>query len=721
MAAESSPIWSRDEVLGGLPARRASTLLYAIEARTALLVSRARRAMARFETERTVADREQLFLGALADGRELPRQPTVQDLDRFAQLWANLVPDDVQVRAAVLRRVVDKYGLPEQANALRAALGAADPFVQAAYERQAGQSLALAEARPQSRRERFSWWRAGVARRLENLPPFWLAYVLTLTETVGGGILALPIAFAGLGPVGATVLLVVFGLLNTLTVAALVESITRDGRMRYGDAFFGRLIADYLGRPGNLLALPALLAFDAVGFCVALVGFGTTLAAATGLPVLIPAAALFGIVVVVLWRRSLDATVALAVVVGATNVAILVVITLIAAGSARPEGFAGWGSGLVVDGGLLELIFGVALVAYFGHTSAGHAAKVVLARDPSGRHLLAGNVAAMLTATGLYVVFVLALTAAVGATTLAGYAGTALTPLAARAGPIVGVLGTIYIILGVGLSALYLGLGLFNQSAELIEAVIGQSAAARLAHVRVLEFGLRAAPLAGLFVLVVVLLARGSISFTEPLNLIGTLTLPLLAGIFPMLLMAAARQRGERLPGRFLGPLGHPIVILAIEAVFLLAILSFGLWIWTDLPERVAALAVSAAMIGLVVVSWQQGAFRPRTVVEYRVESGPPDRGVLSIMSAGRPVAATVDLFETTGNRHLEANEVVINAPNRLRSIVVGLPEGVAGELEVWIHAVLSDGSTAPNPGRVEIGDDPARLTISLEAGTVAI
>ncbi|HEY7826873.1 MAG TPA: aromatic amino acid transport family protein, partial [Candidatus Limnocylindrales bacterium] len=511
MAAEPGAIWSREEVLGGLPARRASTLLFAIEARTALLVSRARRAMARFETERTVADREHLFLGALADGRGLPSKPKVQDLDRYARLWIDLVPDDVQVRAAVLKRVVDKYGLPEQAKALRVALGADDPAVQAAYQRQTSHALAQAEGTPQSRRERFSWWRAGVSQRLENLPPFWLAYVLTLTETVGGGILALPIAFAGLGPVGATVLLVVFGVLNTLTVAALVESITRDGRMRYGDAFFGRLIGDYLGRPGNLVAMPALLAFDAVGFCVALVGFGTTIAAATGLPVLVPAAALFGVVVVVLWRRSLDATVALAVVVGATNIAILLVISAIAFGSSQPDGFAGWGSGLVLNGGLLELIFGVALVAYFGHTSAGHAAKVVLARDPSGRHLLAGNVAAMITATGLYVVFVLVLTAAVGAQTLAGYAGTSLTPLADRTGPVVGVLGTIYITLGVGLSALYLGLGLFNQSAELIDAVIGERASDRLARLRVVEFSLRAAPLAGLFLLVAILLQHGSI------------------------------------------------------------------------------------------------------------------------------------------------------------------------------------------------------------------
>ena len=92
------------------------------------------------------------------------------------------------------------------------------------------------------------------SRRLESLPPFWLAFTLTLTETVGGGVLALPIALAGFGPVGATMLLVVFGLLNVLTIAALVESITRDGQMRYGNAFLGHLISDYLGRPGCAIA-----------------------------------------------------------------------------------------------------------------------------------------------------------------------------------------------------------------------------------------------------------------------------------------------------------------------------------------------------------------------------------------------------------------------------------------------------------------------------------
>ena len=468
MAADLGSIFSRDEVLGGMPARRASTLLYAIEARTALLSARARRAMARFETERTAAEHEQEFLSALAEGRDSAVVTTIQELDRHADRWAGLVPAEPALRAEILRRIVDKYGLPAQATSVRAALGADDPAVAAAYAERAGKPLGAAEAAPLSARERFRWWRASASRRLESLPPFWLAFTLTLTETVGGGVLALPIAFAGFGPVGATVLLIVFGILNTLTIAALVESITRDGAMRYGDSFIGRLIRDYLGRPGLAIAVPTLLVLETVGFSVALIGFGTTVGGVTGMPVVLWAAVLFGVVTAILWRGTIDATVAVAVAVGSINLVLLLAISAIAFLNARPDAFAGSGTGLSLDASVLELVFGVALVAYFGHTSAGHSAKVVLARDPSGRHLLSGNIAAMLTAMVIYVVFVLVVTGAVGATELAGYTGTALTPLAQKIGPIIEVLGTIYIVLAVGLSAVHVGLGLYNQMADLI-------------------------------------------------------------------------------------------------------------------------------------------------------------------------------------------------------------------------------------------------------------
>src|SRR5688500_14116589 len=136
MSSEWSDFLSRDEVLGGLPARRASTLLFAIEGRTAHLVVRSRQAMAYVLTEKTSEARERAFLDALAQGRDLPVQPRIQDLERYAPEWAALVPDDAGVRAALARLIGEKYLLPRrQTPALRWALGLDEPEVQQTFER----------------------------------------------------------------------------------------------------------------------------------------------------------------------------------------------------------------------------------------------------------------------------------------------------------------------------------------------------------------------------------------------------------------------------------------------------------------------------------------------------------------------------------------------------------------------------------------------------------
>jgi hypothetical protein len=75
-----------------------------------------------------------------------------------------------------------------------------------------------------------------LANGLERMPPFWTAFSLALTETVGGSVLALPIALAGVGPIPGVVLLVILGLVNILTIAGIVEAITRNGNIRYGTA-----------------------------------------------------------------------------------------------------------------------------------------------------------------------------------------------------------------------------------------------------------------------------------------------------------------------------------------------------------------------------------------------------------------------------------------------------------------------------------------------------
>jgi hypothetical protein len=99
----------------------------------------------------------------------------------------------------------------------------------------------------------------------------------------------------------------------------------------------------------------------------------------------------------------------------------------------------------------------------------------------------------------------------------------------------------------------------------------------------------------------------------------------------------------------------------------------------------------------------RRGAFRPRTVVEYRTEPGPPAVGVVSIVSDGRSLPARIELTATDGTHAVYAADAVVASPGHLRSIRVALPNGAARELELWVHAVTPDGASQPTPVSVEV------------------
>ena len=267
MTDGTSPTFSRAGVLGGMPARRAGMLLFAIESRTAHLVDRTRTAMATYLTERAEAEREQEVLAALAGGRD-GVSVRIQDLERFAPAWASLVPPDPETRAAIGRLLAEKHRFRAvDVPGIRASLGLDDPAIAAAYERQRKEPIGSLYVAEVPSAERLRWWRARVAATLEALPPAWMAFALTLTETVGAGVLALRSPSPGSGCPPPSHLLVVFGLVNIVTVAALVEAITRDGTMRFGTAYFGRFVGEFLGRPGaSSCGRDAPL--NAIGLCV---------------------------------------------------------------------------------------------------------------------------------------------------------------------------------------------------------------------------------------------------------------------------------------------------------------------------------------------------------------------------------------------------------------------------------------------------------------------
>ena len=403
----------RKELLAGLPTRRADTLLFVIESRTAHLVANSRRAMEQFVTEADRDERELAFFGALSQGRDPPLVPTIQDLERYSRQWAPLVAEIPQIRAAVAHRLGTKYRFTYQdAVGIRAALGLDDAEVRRAYRRLYRRPLQDVFAARAALADRLRWAWAALAGRLERLSPFWTVYSLTLTETVGATILALPIALATIGPLPGVALLVLLGLVNIVTIAYMSEAVTRSGTSRYGSAYLGRLVGDYLGTTGSLILSVSFFVLCLLVLPVFYIGVSTTLEDATSVWAPAWVAVLFLVGVHYVRRRSLNATVASALVVGAVNIFLLVVLTILALTHVRVDNLLHTEipllSGRRFEPSVLRLIFGVVLAAYFGHTSVSLCGRLALRRDPSGRALMRGCTAAQATAMLLYCLFVLA-------------------------------------------------------------------------------------------------------------------------------------------------------------------------------------------------------------------------------------------------------------------------------------------------------------------------
>src|SRR3712207_5314149 len=466
----------RETVLAGMPARRANTLLYLIESRTAHLVARSREAMELFLSVESAQRRKLAFLEAFALGSEPPLRPTIRDLERYAPQWAPLVPENSRVQAAVAHRLGEKYRFTyESAPGIRVALGLDDAAVRQAYQllyRQPIESIFAARATPG---DRLRWAWAGLAKWLENLPPFWTAYALTLTETVGVTILALPIAVARIGPLAGVAIMAVLGAINVLTIAFISEAVSRSGAIRYGSGFIGKVVDDYLGRAGSLVLSLGIFVLAFLGLQILYVGFASALEGATRVPAVVWVALLFLGGLYFLRRESLSATVASALVVGAVNVVVVVVLSLVAFTHLRPENLFHVDvpllGGRPLEPAILGLVFGVILAAYHGHLSVSTCARVVLQRDPSARSLIWGAASAQATAMFLYCLFVLAVNGAIAPQVLAGERGTVLDPLSAEIGPIVYLLGSVFVVLGMGMASIQFTLVLFNLVRERLPSV----------------------------------------------------------------------------------------------------------------------------------------------------------------------------------------------------------------------------------------------------------
>lgn len=723
----TKPLISQEELLGGMrgkSTRQASTLLALIENRTAYLLTQSKQAVAGYAPPQTSTARAQAFLAALAQERSESLQPTIRNLERYAPQWAYLVPDNLAIRAALAHLLGQKYRFTHAViPGLRAALGLDTPPVQQAYAQAYGQPLTTIYAPTLGLADQLRWRWARLAGWLEDLPPFWTAFSLTLTEMVGASTLALPIALAGVGPIPGIMLIVVLGLANLLTMAGIVEAITRNGNMRYGQSYFGQLVKDYLGQAGSVVLTVALLALIFLVLVAFYTGVATTLAETTGIPAPVWAALLFLAGLYFLRRRSLDATLASALVVGLVNLCIILGLSLLLIPHVRLENLeyvnVPFINGRPFDPAILQLIFGVVLASFFGHTSPANVAKVVLRREPDGRALMWGSVMATAVAIGIYSLWIFAVNGAIAPHLLANTSGTALTLLTPIIGPVVSVLGSIYVVLGMGLTTVFFSLALFNQVQEWLPKAPAVAAAPAAGWSRLWlssggRFALGILPVGLIVLLIEWLLFTGQESFTGIFSFIGVVTVPLLGGIFPMLMLYASRRKGDYIPGLTWRFLGHPWLIGLVYMLFLVSVLLHGLVIWTDFWPRVAALAVGLGMAGLTLVFMVRRVFSPQAVIELRDETNAGGQASFNIVAAGHPLTAQIHLSYERDEQHLQAASGEIAAFSRLRSASFLLPVTEAQTLKVWAHQLTREGDAVGLPLRVVVNCGETRQEFNL-------
>jgi len=329
---------TREEVLGGLPARRARVVLFLIERQTAHMVARSGQLGELLPGERAARERDLAFVQAFAMGREAPVRLTIHSLERYATQWAHLVPDNPTLRASLARLLSQKYSFTAAAvPGIRGVLGLDQPAVREAHSRLHGRPLETIYAERTTWRARAGWAWAALGGWLDTLSPFWFVFVFTLTLGLPQAIVAFPIAVAAVGPLPGIALNLAAGLLSVVTTAAVAEAAARSGVVRYGTAYVGKLTADYLGAAGSglfSLAIFVLYLVTVMGGCFAI---SRTLAKFTEVPAVAWTAVLFAAGIWLLARGSTSLSLTLLLALAIVIITLMLAIVAVTLGHFRLE------------------------------------------------------------------------------------------------------------------------------------------------------------------------------------------------------------------------------------------------------------------------------------------------------------------------------------------------------------------------------------------------
>lgn len=716
-------IISKESVLAGSPIKRARTLLFLIEARTGFFVIQEQHALEEISSEEVSLERNQAFLEAFRLGKEPPTHPAIQSLEQYAPEWANLIPENPRLRAALANLLSQRHHFsPEAVPNIRAALGLNDEAVAKAYQSLYQQPLDSIYFRQFSIKDRLRWFWTGFARWLDRLSPFQAAVVLRVSLSLPQAFLALPIAVAGIGPLFGVGLLIVLGLINMLTIACMAESVARSGSARYNNVFIGQLTANFLGNTGSILLTLAVVASFFLNLIASFMGLGNTLAGFSPVSPAIWVILIFLTGIYLLIRKPLNFTLTLTVLLALINIGIALFLSLLALPHFNIDNLTStklpFLDGRQIELVALSLMVGAGLTLYAGQNYTILMARLVLPRDPGAGSLIKGNIVGTLVSTVFYSIWLLAVSGAVAPKDLLGQSGTALVPLAKELGIVASILGSIMVVLMLGLTALRCMTVLFSLVDERLPKRTNKN----------LRFFLSISPVLLGLALSEWFIATGAQSFAGLLSFTGVLTLSLNAGIFPVLLLVSSRRKGERVPGFIWKMLGNPLVVGGIYLLFLANLFLHGFIIWQGILERSAAILVGLAVVVATIIMQRQGAFASRILVELRKESEEKGVSGYSIFMNGQPISTQVTLRYDSGA--VEGLAAVGELPkiDKLRYARFQLPFPKAKELKVWVHSITPEGSSesitahlqlhqGETLNEVELNSSKGQVVLPLQAG----
>ncbi len=482
----SDELFTREEVLQGLHGRRASKLLHQIEAATARAI-KSRQQIAAVTggfIERSLKHGEKLLEESISDQEKWFgsfKEPegdnllSLQQIERYSQAWGYLVPESPPLQAAVARLLGRKYRIQyDSVPFTRLALDLDSEKVKQAYQDLYNETLDHIYEQQIGFAERLRWQWSQLGKRLDTLPPFWIAFSYSLMGNFTEAVVILPIVTAAVGTIAGLYLLIGLGFANLLTIHAMAEALVRSGSIEYRNSFLGRMTFSFLGPVGSRLAY-----FNSIAqwFLVVLaghVGLSQTLSHVVGLPTAFWVVLWAAVLIYRLWRIEHSFSISNDILLGIATVGMIIMLSIIALANRQPNFWASLATpheGNAIDLTMLAAALGGILFIFYGHNAIPLSAKLVLPRDPSGRSFISGSMAGLLVAVTIEAFWLISIHAALPASALLHHAHTALEPLGEHLGTGVTIAGVLTLILFIAMDGMGASDALFNLIREQIPVV----------------------------------------------------------------------------------------------------------------------------------------------------------------------------------------------------------------------------------------------------------